>query len=104
MASNNNTYAIIETAGKQYKVRPGDVILAELGGEETTLNFNVLAIGGENAKIGTPFVEGVSVKGTVMDVVKGPKVRVSTFKAKSNYHRVIGYRSVFKKIRIDEIV
>jgi len=104
MASKINSYAIIETAGKQFKVHLGDVILAEIGGEDTSITFNVLAIGGDNPKIGVPYVEGVSVKATVVDIVKGPKLRVSTFKAKSNFHRVIGYRATFKKVRIDEIV
>ena len=59
-------YAIIVSGGKQYKVSEGDVVFIEKldAAEGESVNFDtVLAIGGENAKIGTPVVEGASVSG-----------------------------------------
>lgn len=104
MVAQNNTYAIIKAAGKQVIVRPGDVILTEMLGDETSVTFEALvAVNGDKVQLGSPIVAGVSVKGTVLGVEKGPKIRVSTFKAKSNYHRVKGYRSTLKKVRIDSI-
>ena len=61
-------YAIIETGGKQLKVEAGQAIyvekLAAEAGEKVTFD-KVVLVGGENTKIGTPFVEGDTVEGTV---------------------------------------
>jgi large subunit ribosomal protein L21 len=104
MVAKNNTYAIIKAAGKQVIVRPGDIIFAEMLGDDSAVTFDALVtVNGDKVQVGSPIVEGVSVKGTVLGVERGPKIRVSTFKAKSNYHRVKGYRSTLKKVRIDSI-
>lgn len=104
MVAQNNTYAIIKAAGKQVIVRPGDIILTEMLGDDTAVTFEALmSVNGDKVQLGSPIVAGVTVKGTVLGTEKGPKIRVSTFKAKSNYHRVKGYRSTLKKVRIDSI-
>jgi len=62
-------YAIIATGGKQYKVEEGDVIKVEkLGleaGSEVTFD-QVLLVGDKDVKVGTPTVDGASVKATVV--------------------------------------
>ncbi len=62
-------YAIIATGGKQYKVSEGDIITIEkLGvdaGEKVTFD-QVLAIGGDSLKVGTPTVDGASVEASVL--------------------------------------
>ena len=70
-------FAIIETGGKQYKVTEQDIILVEkLDCEvnaETT--FNVVAISTDAGfKAGTPYVDGATVKGTVLENGKGKKI------------------------------
>ncbi len=66
-------YAIIATGGKQYKVEEGDVIKVEkLGleaGSEVTFD-QVLLVGDKDVKVGTPTVDGASVKATVVAEVK----------------------------------
>ena len=62
-------YAIIETGGKQYKVEQGDVVFVEkLGVEEgETVTFDkVLVVGGDDVKVGTPYVDGASVEASVV--------------------------------------
>ena len=57
-------YAIIETGGKQVKVEEGQAIYVEkLDVEEgETVTFDkVLFVGGEDVKVGSPFVEGATV-------------------------------------------
>ena len=97
-------YAIVRYNGKQYKVSQGDVINVESSTTDEKLNFEViLSSDGEKITVGTPVVSGVTVKASVIDTVKGEKIRVAKFKAKSNYHKVRGHRSTYKQVRIDSI-
>ncbi|MGX1080390.1 ribosomal protein L21 [Bacillus sp. SLBN-57] len=61
-------YAIIQTGGKQIKVEEGQTVyvekLAAEAGETVTFD-NVLFVGGENVKVGSPTVEGATVTGKV---------------------------------------
>lgn len=100
-------YAIIKTGGKQYKVSEGDeIIIEKLEAEENSaVAFEeVLAIfDGDNAKIGTPVVEGAKVSATVVKNGKGPKLRIFKYKHKTNYRRRQGHRQPFTKVKIDKI-
>lgn len=97
-------YAIIRYNGKQYKVAEGDVINVESADSSDKLNFDVVMTSdGEKFQFGSPIVSGASVKATVLGEVKGDKIRVAKFKAKSNYHKVRGHRSTYKQVRIDSI-
>ncbi len=99
-------YAIIETGGKQYKVAEGDVIFVEkLDAEvEATYTFDkVLAIGGDEAKIGAPVVEGASVTAKVLKQGKDKKVIVFKYKPKKNYRRKQGHRQPYTKVQIEKI-
>ena len=80
-------YAVIETGGKQYQVKVGDKVKVEkLNVEEGDLvTFDrVLAIGGEEIKIGTPVVSGAKVEAKVLANGKGKKVITYKYKAKKN--------------------
>ena len=72
-------YAIIATGGKQYKVSEGDIITIEkLGieaGEKVTFD-QVLAVSGDDLKIGNPTVDGATVDATVVKEGRGKKVIV----------------------------
>ena len=63
-----STYAIIKTGGKQVKVEVGQAVYVEKlnveAGQEVTFN-EVVLVGGENTVVGTPFVAGATVVGTV---------------------------------------
>ena len=74
-------YAIIKTGGKQLKVEVGQAIYVEklnvAEGEVVTFD-EVLFVGGENAKVGAPLVEGATVTAKVEKHGKGEKIsRVS---------------------------
>ena len=101
-------YAVVETGGKQYRVQEGDeVIVEKLGIEEDgeVVFDKVLAAGeGADIKIGTPYVEGASVKGTVVENGKGKKVIVFKYKAKKDYRKKRGHRQPYTKVKIDSIV
>ncbi len=96
-------YAVIKTGGKQYRVASGDVIKVEkLAGEEgSEIVFNeVLALGD---KVGKPFVEGASVKATVLKQAKADKVVVFKKKRRQNYRRKNGHRQNITIVKIAEI-
>ena len=83
-------YAIIATGGKQYKVAEGDIIKVEKLGVEAGQSYTfdqVLAVSGDELKVGTPVVEGATVEASVIGDGKAKKVIVYKYKRKTGYHR-----------------
>jgi large subunit ribosomal protein L21 len=99
-------YAVVKTGGKQYKVSEGDVIEVERLNEEKEVVFDqvLLYTADGVVKVGTPLVDGVTIKASVIDQVKGDKIRVSKYKAKVRYRRVTGHRQSLTKVKIDSIL
>ncbi|WP_318615174.1 50S ribosomal protein L21 [Sporosarcina sp. YIM B06819] len=99
-------YAIIETGGKQIKVEQGqEIYIEKVAGEaDEIVTFDkVLFVGGENVKVGAPFVEGASVTGKVVKQGRAKKITVYKYKPKKNYHKKQGHRQPYTKIVIDGI-
>ena len=96
-------YAVIQTGGKQYRVQQGDVIFIEKldcqAGDVVSFD-KVLFIGGEEAKIGTPVVEGAKVEGKVLSQGKSRKIVVYKYKAKKNERKKQGHRQPYTKVEI----
>ena len=99
-------YAVIETGGKQYLVRSGDTITVErlpgAVGEAVTFDKVLLHADDENdaAKIGAPFLSGVSVTGVITVQRRARKIRVVKFKRKVRYTRTHGHRQYETKVKI----
>ncbi len=107
-ASASGPYAIIETGGKQYRVKEGDTITVErLGteaGEDITLD-RVLMVGGSGStKIGTPVVDGASVTARVDEHFRGEKLVIFKMKPKKRYRRKTGHRQELTRLTIKDIV
>jgi large subunit ribosomal protein L21 len=99
-------YAVIETGGKQYRVRPGDVIEVErLEGAADGVRFDrVLLVEGEGVHaVGTPVVAGAVVSASAVAEVRGPKIRVFKKKRRKGYRRTTGHRQHLLRLRIDDI-
>ena len=100
-------YAIIDEKGKQFKVTSGDTILIdrEAKSDEKTITFDrVLFVGGEGQpKIGAPIVEGASVTADVVGPEKGKKVDIIKYKRRKGYHKHIGHRQKYLRVRITGI-
>lgn len=100
-------YAVIETGGKQYQVKAGDVVFVEklaLEADQTVVFDKVIAVGGENGlTVGTPYVAGATVSAKVLKQTKGKKVIVYRYKSKKGYHKKQGHRQPFTKVEISEI-
>lgn len=102
-----NTYAVLETGGKQYRVRPGDAIEVERlpgeVGEEITLD-NVLAIGGETElRVGTPRIEEARVVCEVAAFKRGPKLVNFKKKRRKGYHRKVGHRQDLMVLNVKSV-
>lgn len=99
-------YAIIKTGGKQYKVAEGDTIFVEkLDAQvDDTYTFDtVLAIGGEEVKVGNPVVEGATVSAKVVRQAKSKKIIVFKYKPKKTYRKKQGHRQPYTKLVIEKI-
>jgi len=99
-------HAIIETGGKQYKVAEGDVLFIEklpVDMGDSIVFDKVLAILGDEAKIGTPVVTGASVDATVMKNGKGKKIKIFKYKPKKGYRLRQGHRQPYTKVQIAKI-
>lgn len=99
-------YAVIETGGKQYKVAEGDVIFVEKLDAEVdgTYTFDkVLALGGDEIKVGAPTVDGATVTAKVLRQAKAKKVIVFKYKPKKTYRNKKGHRQPYTKLQIEKI-
>ena len=101
-------YAVIQTGGKQYRVKSGEQLkieslAAEIG---SAVSFdNVLMLGeGDGARVGAPFLAGAKVKATVVAQGRGEKVRIFKMRRRKHYAKTQGHRQSFTEVRIDEIV
>lgn len=102
-------FAVIETGGKQYKVSEGDTIKIEkLSGENKVgdkIIFDkvLLVDDGKTTKVGTPYLEGVTIETSFEQEGKNKKIHIIKFKSKSNYSKKTGHRQPFNKVKIKTI-
>jgi large subunit ribosomal protein L21 len=99
-------YAIVEIAGKQFKVKQGqEIFVHRLQAEQgDNLNFDqvLLTDDGEAVNVGKP-TTGAVVSATVLEHLKGDKVIVFKKKRRKGYRVKNGHRQHFTKIKIDAI-
>lgn len=100
-------YAIIEHGGHQYRAEEKGILrLQKLAAQpgEAVLFDKVLALRGEDTvQVGTPYLEGARVTGTVVQQGRGPKIRIFKYKRKKHYKKQAGHRQAFTAVRIEEI-
>ncbi|MFO7982628.1 MAG: 50S ribosomal protein L21 [Desulfuromonadales bacterium] len=102
----SNMYAVIKTGGKQYKVSEGDLMKVEkLAGEvgETIELGEILMVGGEEVKIGTPLLSGAKVTARIMEQGKDKKVLVFRSKRRKTYRKKYGHRQPITRLKITGI-
>ncbi len=107
--TDSEAFAVIKTGGKQYRVAVGDSIKIEKikgdhkKGDTLTFNEVLLTDDGKNTVIGTPFIAGATVKGTIDVVGRAPKVLVIKYKQKSRYMKKNGHRQPYLKVMITSL-
>ncbi len=100
-------YAIVNIAGKQYKVSKGDKLkvarLAFEVGEKISFENVLLTDDGKNIKIGKPTVKGAKVDAEVLEHGRLKKILVYKKKRRKGYQRKTGHRQDFSSIKINSI-
>jgi large subunit ribosomal protein L21 len=100
-------YAIIETGGKQYRVKEGDVINVELLGTEATSNVNfdkvLFFFDGQTSHVGLPHVANCKVSAETLGETKAPKVIAFKYKKRKNSRRTVGHRQKYSSVKITKI-
>lgn len=106
----NGSFAIIETGGKQYRVTEGDTIKIEaIKGEmkvgSAVVFDKVLLVdnGTDSTDVGTPYIAGAKVSGTLVQIGRNAKVIVIKYKQKSRYLKKNGHRQPFFGVKIEKI-
>lgn len=103
----SSRYAVIEAQGLQYRVAAEEEhVLPHMGieaGQQVTFDRVLLISDGTGVKIGTPVVEGASVKAEVLGTERGLKVKVGVYKRRKKYRKRIGYRDTLTRVKILDI-
>lgn len=101
-------YAIIQAAGRQHRVAPGDTLLLDgtAGQPGATLTLDTVLLvekdGGE-VLAGAPFVADAAVTAIVEGEARGPKIRVFKKKRRKTMRQTKGHRAVYTRVRVTDI-
>lgn len=99
-------YAVVRTGGKQYKVSEGDFLKVEKleGAVGDTIELkDILMVGGETVKIGTPLVPSASVVGKIVEQGKDKKILVFKSKRRKDSKKLRGHRQPRTVLKIEKI-
>lgn len=101
-------FAVIETGGKQYKVKSGQRLRVEtLAGEiGDSVSFDkVLLIAGENnnVSVGTPYLAGKTVSATIEAHGRGKKIRIIKFRRRKHHMKQMGHRQNYTEVLINSV-
>jgi large subunit ribosomal protein L21 len=100
-------YAVIETGGKQYRVKIGDTLKVELlegeAGTAVVLDAVLAISNGESLTIGAPFIKGAKVGAEIVEQARGPKVVAFKKKRRKGYKRKVGHRQHLTVLRVASI-
>ena len=102
------SFAVIQTGGKQYKVKAGEIIKVEKledSKPETKVEFKeILAYGDDkNIELGEPTISGAKVEADLIKNSKNRTVLIFKKRRRKNSRRKNGHRQQFSLIRIKKI-
>jgi large subunit ribosomal protein L21 len=100
-------YAIVETGGKQYRVREQSVLdvetLPAAAGERVELERVLMVADDSGIRVGAPLVADARVICRVLAHGRGPRIRVFKYKPKQNYRRLQGHRQRVTRLLVERI-
>ena len=102
------SYAIIQTGGKQYKVKSGEILKIERlesSKLETKIEFKeILAYGDDkNIEIGSPIIKGAKVEADLVENGKNRTILIFKKRRRQNSRRKNGHRQQYSLVRISKI-
>lgn len=98
-------YAIVKAGGKQYRVEKGQKLLIERVREDegATLALEPILYRSDDVVFGADDLAKVKVEATVIEHLRGPKIRVFKFKPKRGYKKTQGHRQELTRIEVTDI-
>ena len=100
-------FAIVESGGKQYRAVEGRAIEVDRLPVEAGEQFNIVRVllvaDGDDVMVGTPTVDGIEVKVTVVDHIKGPKIDRFKYRPKKRIRVRGGHRQQYTSLMVDFI-
>jgi len=101
-------YAIAQTSGKQFLLKPGqwydvDFIKDANIGDFIYLNKILFLRNNNQIQIGQPFLENSQIPAKIIQQVKGKKITVLKTKPKKKYTRTRGHRQAYTRVQIDNL-
>ena len=100
-------YAVIESGGKQHRVKEGETLKLEKIEAATgdTFEFErvLLVGGGEAVKVGTPLVEGSTVTAEVVAHGRHQKIKIIKFNRRKQHRKETGHRQWYTEVKITGI-
>ena len=100
-------FAIINIAGKQFRVEEGDQIkvphLSTDAGKSLAFDKVLLINDGKKVQLGSPLLSNASITATVVEHGRGKKIRIFKKKRRKGYRRNNGHRQNYSLIKIDSI-
>ena len=102
------SYAIIQTGGKQYKVKAGEILKIERLADskpETKIEFKEILAYGDNKiiEVGSPIVQGAKVEANLIKNSKNRTILIFKKRRRQNSRRKNGHRQEYSMIRINKI-
>ena len=102
------SFAIIQTGGKQYRVKASEILKIEQLENlkpESKIEFNeILAYGDDkNIEVGSPLVKGAKVEAELLKNGKNRTILVFKKRRRKNSRRKNGHRQLFSLIKIKKI-
>ena len=102
------SYAVIQTGGKQYKVKSGQILKVEKlpdSKPDTKIEFKEILAYGDNKmiEVGTPTVEGAKVEANLIKNSKNRTILIFKKRRRQNSRRKNGHRQQYSMIKINKI-
>ena len=102
------SFAVIQTGGKQYKVKTGEILKIEridsLNSDKKILFKNILAYGDDkNIELGNPIIDGAKVEADLVKNSKNRTILIFKKRRRQNSRRKNGHRQLYSMIRIMKI-
>ena len=102
------SYAVIQTGGKQYKVKSGEILKVEKLPEtkpDTKIEFKEVLAYGDNKiiEVGSPTVQGAKVEANLIKNSKNRTILIFKKRRRQNSRRKNGHRQEYSMIRINKI-
>ncbi len=102
------SYAVIQTGGKQYKVKSGEILKVEKLSDskpDAKIEFKEILAYGDNKiiEVGSPTIQGAKVEANIIKNSKNRTVLIFKKRRRQNSRRKYGHRQQFSLIRINKI-